>query len=112
MTVTLPTEQVSDAQLGRYADLIYDRTGIRISPQKKTLLSNRLRRRLRATGIKGYDEYLKKLKSLPAEDAEWTAFLQEITTHESYLFRDISQWDWLRTEPARECRRSRLRSAA
>ncbi len=114
MSVTLPTEQVTDTQLAKYADLIYDRTGIRISSQKKTLLSNRLRRRLRATGIVGYDEYLTKIKTLKKDDPEWTAFLQEITTHESYLFRDISQWDWLRNkfvpaiaEAAREGKRKK-----
>ena len=41
-------EQVSDAQLARYAELIHTRTGIRVLPQKKILLSNRLRRRLRS----------------------------------------------------------------
>jgi chemotaxis protein methyltransferase CheR len=92
----LIADQVSDQQLARYAEMIYEKTGIVIPPQKKTLLSNRLRRRLRATGIGGYDEYLKRLKALPLTDAEWTAFLQEITTHESYLFRDTNQWDWLR----------------
>ena len=88
--------QVTDDQLARYASLIYDKTGIRISPQKKTLLSNRLRRRLRATGLDCFDDYLGKLKQLHANDPEWNAFLQEITTHETYLFRDMAQWDWLR----------------
>jgi chemotaxis protein methyltransferase CheR len=91
-----PMEQVTDAQLARYADLIYSRTGIRVSPQKKTLLSNRLRRRLRATGIKDFEEYFRHLKKLGACDAEWDAFLQEITTHETYLFRDEAQWKWFR----------------
>lgn len=89
--------QVSDAELARYAALIYERTGIRVSPQKKTLLSNRLRRRLRQTGIANFDEYFRHLKQLPAADPEWDAFLQEITTHETYLFRDESQWEWFRT---------------
>ncbi|MHB8865346.1 MAG: hypothetical protein ACYC6N_23445, partial [Pirellulaceae bacterium] len=44
--------EVSDDELARYAELIYERTGIRVSPQKKTLLSNRLRRRLRETGAR------------------------------------------------------------
>jgi hypothetical protein len=44
-------EQVGDAQLASFAELIYGRTGIRVSPQKKMLLSNRLRRRLRETQI-------------------------------------------------------------
>ncbi len=95
--------QVSDAQLTRYADLIYTRTGIRVSPQKKTLLSNRLRRRLRETGIKDFEEYYQHLKRLRAEDPEWDAFLQEITTHETYLFRDEAQWEWFRKEYLTRC---------
>ena len=30
------------------------------------------------------------------DDPEWDAFLEEITTHETYLFRDQNQWDWFR----------------
>ena len=96
MTTLTIDAQVSDEQLRRYAMLIYDKTGIRISPQKKTLLSNRLRRRLKATGLDCYEAYLDKLQTLRANDPEWDAFLQEITTHETYLFRDMSQWNWLR----------------
>jgi chemotaxis protein methyltransferase CheR len=91
-------EQVSDVQLTRYADLIYARTGIRVSPQKKLLLSNRLRRRLRSTGIKTFEDYYEHLKKLPSRDPEWDAFVQEITTHETYLFRDETHWEWFRNE--------------
>ncbi len=91
-----PTDRVSDDQLVQYADLIYARTGIRVSPQKKTLLSNRLRRRLRETGIADFASYFRHLKKLRPSDPEWDAFLQEITTHETYLFRDEGQWKWFR----------------
>lgn len=91
-------EQVTDAELASYAKLVYERTGIRIPPQKKTLLSNRVRRRLRATGIKGFSAYYNQLKRLSPRDPEWDAFLQEITTHETYLFRDEGQWKWFREE--------------
>lgn len=94
MSTALLTELVTDDQLDRYAELIYARTGIRISSQKKTLLSNRLRRRLRATGIDCFDRYFAHLQKLRADHAEWDAFLQEITTHETYLFRDANQWEW------------------
>lgn len=96
MSIALAINEVTDTQLARYAKLIYERTGIVVSPQKKTLLSNRLRRRLRATGIDSYETYFKHLKGLTADAAEWDAFLQEITTHETYLFRDAAQWDWFR----------------
>ncbi len=91
-------DEVSDVQLTRYADLIYSKTGIRVSPQKKTLLSNRLKRRLRSTGVATFEDYYHHLKRLPASDPEWDAFFQEITTHETYLFRDQNQWDWFRKE--------------
>lgn len=90
-------EQVSEAQYTRYAELIYARTGVRISPQKKALLSNRLRRRLRATGTAGFDEYYRHLQQIAPSDREWDAFLQEITTHETYLFRDPNHWEWFRS---------------
>jgi chemotaxis protein methyltransferase CheR len=92
----VPLTEVTDEQLALYADLIYRRTGIRVVPQKKTLLSNRVRRRLRETGIKGFDEYYEHLKRLPPDDPEWDGFLQEITTHETYLFRDENHWEWFR----------------
>jgi len=103
--VATPTklEQVSDTQLAQFAKLIYERTGIRVSPQKKTLLSNRVRRRLRKTGIKGFSDYYQHLKRLRADEPEWDAFLQEITTHETYLFRDEAQWDWFRKSFLTHC---------
>ncbi len=87
---------VTPKQLDGYAKLIYEKIGVTISPQKTTLLSNRLRRRLRATGLATYDDYYKLLKNAVASDPEWEAFLQEVTTHETYLFRDQIHWDWLR----------------
>lgn len=86
--------QISDDQMARYSKLIYDVTGNKVSPQKKALLSNRIRRRLRETGITGYDAYLEHLKKLRDSDPEWAAFLQEVTTHETYLFRDDGHWQW------------------
>jgi chemotaxis protein methyltransferase CheR len=89
-----PLEQVNDAQQARYSRLIYERTGIRMSPQKKMLLSNRLRRRLRDTGIRNFEAYYRYLRSIEDNDSEWDKLFQEITTHETYLFRDENQWDW------------------
>jgi chemotaxis protein methyltransferase CheR len=89
-------QQVTDAQLASFADLIYGRTGIRVSPQKKMLLSNRLRRRLRETGIATFGDYYKHVVQLRPSDPEWDALVQEITTHETFLFRDESQWNWFR----------------
>lgn len=92
------TSQVNDDQMRRYAKMIYEVAGIEISPAKKQLLSNRIRRRLKQTGIADFEEYFKFLKKLPTSHEEWDFFLQEVTTHETYLFRDESNWRWLRGE--------------
>ncbi len=92
------SEQVSDLEMTRFVDLIYSVTGIRISAQKTTMLSNRIRRRLKQTGIETFEAYSLKLKKLPPGDAEWDMFLEEITTHETFLFRDQAQWEWFQKE--------------
>ncbi|MCG8450883.1 MAG: protein-glutamate O-methyltransferase CheR [Pirellulales bacterium] len=96
MPILLENEPMSDDQINRYTALIYKMAGIRISPQKRAMLSNRIRRRLKATGIDCFDGYLEQLQQLPDRDPEWDAFLQEVSTHETFLFRDKGQWDWFR----------------
>ena len=96
MTAFPPFAQVTDDQMRRYAKIIYDVAGIEISAAKKQLLSNRIRRRLKETGIKDFEAYYSFLKSTPTSHAEWDFFLQEVTTHETYLFRDEMNWRWLR----------------
>lgn len=98
MSIGIKNLEVSSAQLANYARLIYKIAGIRLSDQKKALLGNRLRRRLRATSIKNFDAYYRHLKNLDANDPEWDLFLQEITTHETYLYRDESHWNWFQKE--------------
>lgn len=98
MTTIATADQITDQQMTRYIAMIYDRTGIQIAPEKKALVSNRLRKRLRANNINCFDEYFAILSLCKPSDPEWLQFLQEITTHETHLFRDMNQWDWFRNE--------------
>lgn len=98
MVATLASGQLTDEQQSRFANLIYERTGIRIPEQKKMLLSNRIKRCLKALGVDSFDKYYQRLKTEPQTAEVWRAFLQEVTTHETYLFRDESHWKWLTDE--------------
>ena len=97
------TAQVTPVELERYARLIYEKTGIRVSPKKRTLLSNRLRRRARETGHTSFEAYYQHVRKLGPNEPEWDAFLQEITTHETFLFRDEGQWEWFEGEYLPQC---------
>lgn len=86
---------ISPAEFQRFHDLIYKLAGIHYPAEKSALLSNRIRRRLRATKIATYDAYLQALQS-NAQPAEVQAFLDSITTNETYFFRCQRHWDFFR----------------
>ena len=66
--------------------LIYDHAGISLSDSKQELVYSRLSRRLRATGIKTFGEYLKLLES--DDHHEWEQFANSLTTNLTSFFRE------------------------
>jgi len=86
--------ELTDGEYHKYCELIYRVAGIRIAENKRVMVGNRVRRRLRATGISTFGEYYTFLIS-PAGNGEMPLFLDAITTNETYFFRDIQNYDWL-----------------
>ena len=71
----------------RVSKLIYDHAGISLSDSKQELVYSRLSRRLRATGISTFDEYLAYLDS-DTTGNEWEAFTNSLTTNLTSFFRE------------------------
>jgi chemotaxis protein methyltransferase CheR len=86
--------ELTDGEYQKYCELIYRVAGIRIAENKRVMVSNRVRRRLKATGISSFAVYLTFLTS-PAGSDEMPLFLDAITTNETYFFRDTQNYDWL-----------------
>ena len=86
--------ELTEAEYQKYCELIYRVAGIRIADNKRVMVSNRVRRRLRATGISTFTEYHTFLTSA-AGSTEMPLFLDAITTNETYFFRDMQNYDWL-----------------
>ncbi|MCH8116198.1 MAG: hypothetical protein IIB25_12055 [Chloroflexi bacterium] len=78
------------------AGLIYERTGIHLPECKLTLLSNRLRRRLKALELSRFREYYDLLRDPKACEAELPHFLSAVTTNETYFFRNENLWKFVR----------------
>jgi chemotaxis protein methyltransferase CheR len=88
-------EQLDKRQFDRFCDLIYRTSGIRVSENKMTLLSNRIRRRLQAG--QDFEEYYRFLTS-PQGTGEIEHFLDAITTNETFFFRTEQHFDWLKSD--------------
>jgi chemotaxis protein methyltransferase CheR len=85
--------ELTEDEFQKFRDFTYRVAGIQIPPTKRVLVSNRVRRRLRATGIEAFAAYFAFLNS-PAGKDELPQFLDEITTNETYFFRDTQHYDW------------------
>jgi chemotaxis protein methyltransferase CheR len=84
-------------QFERFADYVYAKSGIRIPASKVTMLSNRIRRRLKARDFDDFDDYYRYLTG-SASGRELEHFLDSITTNETSFFRTPHHFDWLKDE--------------
>lgn len=85
--------KLTSGEFDRFRTFIYGETGIRLADGKITLLSNRIRRRLRELDIESFEEYYnlltqKKLKG------ELEHFIDAVTTNETHFFRTGGHFDW------------------
>jgi chemotaxis protein methyltransferase CheR len=90
-------EQLNPRQFERFRALVYDASGIRINDNKLSLLSNRIRRRLKAGEFAGFDAYYSHLTS-PEGAGEIEHFIDAVTTNETFFFRTPAHFDWFREE--------------
>lgn len=69
----------SSADFERVRKLIYQHAGISLSDVKQDMVYSRLARRLRATGLKNFADYLALLER--GDKDEWEKFVNSLTTN-------------------------------
>ena len=77
----------TDADFERVRRMIHDHAGIALSPQKRDMVYSRLARRLRATGLERFADYVALLES-PRGSEEWEHFVNSLTTNLTSFFRE------------------------
>ena len=77
----------------RVRKMIYAHAGISLNPSKQDMVYSRLARRLRATGINNFKDYLALLESNNV--AEWEAFVNSLTTNLTSFFREAHHFPLL-----------------
>ncbi len=84
--------ELTDNEFNQYSTYIFERSGINYTINKKTILQNRVRRRLRELNLESYKEYFELIKNKPMNDPEVIKFFDEVTTNETSFFRHDKQF--------------------
>lgn len=74
--------------------MIYEHAGIALTEAKEDMVYSRLARRLRATGLKSFQDYLSLIRS--GDAVEWEAFVNSLTTNLTDFFREAHHFQLLK----------------
>lgn len=90
-------EIMSDQDFRKFSQFIHSRLGIKMPPQKKSMLEARLRKRLRALGLKTFREYRDMFFSDEGMALELANLCNAVTTNKTDFFREPAHFDFLTT---------------
>ncbi|MFZ0271708.1 MAG: protein-glutamate O-methyltransferase CheR [Acidobacteriaceae bacterium] len=88
-------ETLSGRDFSKLCDFVYSEAGIRLGPEKKTMLEGRLKRRLRELNIDSYKGYCEYLFGDEGQRREITSFIDVVTTNKTDFFREPKHFDYL-----------------
>lgn len=86
--------RLTEEEFREFSQLIYKESGINLKENKVTLLSNRLRKRLRELHLPDYQSYLAYVRK-PENRYELVELMDVVSTNETYFFRNYKQFDAL-----------------
>jgi chemotaxis protein methyltransferase CheR len=97
MDLELKTDalQLADSDFDFLCRLIYEQSRIRLGPDKRTLVTSRLAKRLRELQLPDYHAYCQMLRS-PAGAEELPILIDRISTNHTHFFREMKHFDFLR----------------
>lgn len=86
---------LSDSDLKRLSEFIYTYSGIKMSPEKKSLLEGRLKKRIRHLKIKSYSDYCDYVFSNEGMKNEIIHMVDSITTNKTDFFREPKHFEYI-----------------
>ncbi len=78
----------------RFCDLVYQKAGIKLGPQKEALVSSRLSKRMRKLGYSDFEHYYEFVSKDPSGE-EVIEMLNAISTNVTHFFRENRHFDLL-----------------
>ena len=88
---------ITDEELARFQGFIFEQAGITMATSKKALVMGRLFKRVAAHRLSNFSQYFELLTSGQHADEVQMA-IDLLTTNETYFFREIKHFDFLREQ--------------
>ena len=93
--ITASVDELSSKNFRRLAELIHGYSGIKMPPNKRTMLEGRLRRRMRATRIATLNDYCRFLFDQDGLEREIIHLIDAVTTNKTEFFREPTHFRFL-----------------
>jgi chemotaxis protein methyltransferase CheR len=88
---------INDHEFSQFQRFIFEAAGITMTDAKKALVTGRLTKRLEVHGLESFGDYFKLLSSEQHPD-EIQIAVDLLTTNETYFFREIKHFEFMRTQ--------------
>lgn len=89
------TLSITEVEYNKIRHFLYSTVGIQLGANKQSLVTSRLQKRLRHYQLDNFTDYLTLLEE--GEDSnELQIFINLLTTNETFFFREIKHFDFLR----------------
>ncbi|MDN3513932.1 MAG: protein-glutamate O-methyltransferase CheR [Candidatus Brocadia sp.] len=89
---------INDKEFSLFQRLIYNESGINLTPAKKELLKSRLMKRLRERSLTSFKEYYQYVTEEDTTGEELVSMLDCISTNLTEFFREAAHFDFLSEE--------------
>lgn len=89
--------QITNAEFNAIRDLVYERLGITLSDQKKTLVVGRLQKKCKEHGLTSFKQYYDMLMA-DKTGSILTELANQITTNHTFFFREPDHFDFFKSD--------------
>lgn len=87
--------KMNDEQFSFFVQYLSNKYGLRIPQEKRVLLESRIASRINALRLSSVDEYIHHAFKSEHAQEEYQMFVDHVTTHKTFFFRESYQFDFL-----------------
>ena len=92
--MSMNTVGITEDEYKTISGFVYDKFGIKLGDQKKTLIIERLQKILRIGGFANFKQYFDYIISEPTGEAILT-FIDKVSTHHTFFFRENDHFEYM-----------------